>query len=171
MSRKPLIIAASIIALVAPAVAIAGPSISTQAAPGVNFGAYHTYTWVQASLPESGNAVLEQQIISDFDAALSQRGFRQVQSGGEISLMLTIGAREKTEYQSWGWWGLQTSVYQYTQGQLSLDVFDTKSERAIWHGQASETIDPDRPNPSRIDAAVTKLMAQFPATATPPTLR
>ena len=32
------------------------------------------------------------------------------------------------------------------------------------NGQASQTIDPDKPNPQKVDAAVMKLMAQFPAT-------
>ncbi|HYX46226.1 MAG TPA: DUF4136 domain-containing protein, partial [Sphingomicrobium sp.] len=144
---------------------IAGPSISTQAMPGVNFSSYKTYTWVQATAPAGGNPVMQQQILNDLDAALAQKGYQEVKSGGDLSLVLTIGAQEKTDIQSWGWWGRQLSVNQYTQGQLSLDAFDTKTQQAVWHGQASQTIDPDKPNPSKVDAAIAKLMVQFPATA------
>jgi hypothetical protein len=133
--------------------------------PGVNFSSYKTYTWVQATAPAGGNPVMQQQILNDLDAALAQKGYQEVKSGGDLSLVLTIGAQEKTDIQSWGWWGRQLSVNQYTQGQLSLDAFDTKTQQAVWHGQASQTIDPDKPNPSKVDAAIAKLMVQFPATA------
>lgn len=144
---------------------VAGPSISTDAAPGVNFSAYKTYSWAQASAPAGGNPVMYQRIIDGFDGALAQKGYQKAQSGGDLSLILTIGAKEKTDVQSFGRFGLQTSVYQYTEGQLSLDAFDTKTQQPVWHGQASQTIDPDKPNPSKVDAAVAKMMAQFPATA------
>jgi len=110
---------------------------------------------------------MQQQILNDFDAALAQKGYQQVQSGGDVSLILTIGAQNKTDVQTWGFWGRGLSVDQYTQGQLSLDAFDSKTKQPIWHGHATQTIDPDRPNPSKVDAAVTKLMVQFPATAAP----
>jgi hypothetical protein len=150
-----------------PAAALAGPKISTQAAPGVNFSAYKTYSWVQAQVPSGGNPILFQQIVSDLDSALSQKGYRKVDADGDLSLVMTIGAQQKTDIESWGRFGLQTSVYQYTQGQLSLDAFDSKTKQAVWHGQASQTVNPDKPNPSKIDAAVAKLMAGFPATAAP----
>jgi hypothetical protein len=164
MRRNTFILLASLMALAVPVASVAGPKISTQAASGVNFSAYTTYTWIHASVPQGGNPVMQQRILNDFDAALAQKGYRQVPSGGDLSLILTIGAREKTDVTSWGRWGLRTSVYQYTQGQLSLDVFDTKTQQPVWHGQASQTIDPDKPNPQKVDAAVMKLMAQFPAT-------
>lgn len=140
-------------------------SLSTQAAPGVNFGAYHTYSWEQVQAPAGGNPVMQQQIIADFDAAMSGKGYQKVAESGDLSLILTLGAKEKTDIQSWGRFGLQTSVYQYTQGQLSLDAFDTKTQQAVWHGQASSTINPDKPNPSKVAKAISKLMAKFPATA------
>lgn len=167
MHRKILIVVAFAFGMATPAASIAGPSISTQAAPGVNFSAYKTYSWVQASVPPGGNPIMQQQIVADLDSALSQKGYLKAASNGDLSLILTIGAQQKTDVESWGRFGLQTSVYQYTQGQLSLDAFDTKTQQAVWHGQASETVDPDKPNPSKVSAGIQKLMAQFPATAAP----
>ena len=160
-----VIIAAGLVAV--SAAAIAGPKISTQTAPGVNFSAYKTYSWVQAQVPSGGNPILFQQIVSDLDSAMSQKGYHKAETDGDLSLVLTIGAQQKTDIESWGRFGFQTSVYQYTQGQLSLDAFDTKTKQAVWHGQASQTVNPDKPNPSKIDAAVAKLMAGFPATVAP----
>jgi hypothetical protein len=167
MRRKAFIIGAFAIGMAIPTLSLAGPSISTQAAPGVNFSAYKTYSWVQAQLPPGGNPIIQQQIIADLDASLAQKGYLKVATTGDLSVILTLGAREKTDVESWGRFGLQTSVYQYTEGQLSLDAFDTKTNQALWHGQSSETINPDKPNPSKIDAAITKMMIQFPATAAP----
>jgi cytochrome c1 len=110
------------------------------------------------------NPVMYQRIIADFDAALAQKGYEKADTG-DLSMAVTIGAQQKTDIETWGRFGLQTSVYQYTQGQLSLDVFDTKTKQALWHGQVSDTVNPDKPNPAKVDSAIAKLMQDFPATA------
>lgn len=143
---------------------VAKPKISTDAVPGVNFSAYRTYSWVNTGPPAGLNPVMYQRIVADFESALAQRGYRKAETG-DLSLALTIGAQQKTDIQTWGRFGLQTSVYQYVQGQLSLDVFDTRTKQALWHGQVSDTINPDKPNPAKVDSAIAKLMQKFPATA------
>jgi hypothetical protein len=95
---------------------------------------------------------------------MASRGYQKV-PGGELTLALTLGAQDKTDIQTWGRFGLQTSVYQYTEGQMSLDVFDTKTNQALWHGQVVKTIDPNKPDQSKISKAINKLMAKFPGTA------
>jgi len=145
----------------------AKPKISTDAVPGVNFSAYRTYAWINTTPPTGMNPVMYQRIVYDIESALTQKGYQKAETG-DLSLALTIGAQQKTDIESWGRFGLQTSVYQYTQGQLSLDVFDSKTKQALWHGQASDTVNPDKPNPAKVDAAIAKLMLQFPATAAAP---
>ena len=71
-------------------------------------------------------------------------------------------AWDKTDYDTWGRWGMQTDVYQYTEGKISVDVFDTKTKQALWHGSANAQIDPNKSNPALIDQAVTGVMAKFP---------
>jgi hypothetical protein len=156
------------LSVVAPVVA---QSVSTDVAPGANFSSYRTYTWVSTLPPAGLNPVMYQRIIADFDAALANKGYQKADSA-DLSLAITVGEQQKTDVESWGRLGLQTSVYQYTQGQLSLDVFDTKTKRALWHGQVSKTFNPDKPDPTAVDKSITKLMKGFPAsgstgTATP----
>lgn len=139
---------------------------SAQTAPGANLSAYGTYEWLSTTPPAGANPITVQQIVADFDTEMASRGYQKAQPG-ELTLVLSLGAREKTDVQSWGRFGLQTSVYQYTQGQLSLDVYDTKTQQALWHGQVAKTIDPNKPNPSKISKAIAKLMKQFPGTAAP----
>jgi len=169
MHRKQLFISGLAIGLaLLPQASAAKPTISTQALQGINFSAYKTYSWVNSLPPAGMNPVMYQQMQNDIDSALAGLGYQEVSDGGDLAMILTIGARQKTDVQSWGWFGLQTSVYQYTQGQLSLDAFDTKTKQAVWHGQVTETVNPDKPNQAKINAAVSKLMASFPATAAPP---
>jgi hypothetical protein len=53
-------------------------------------------------------------------------------------------------------------VYQYTEGTLSVDAFDAKTRQPLWHGQATGTVS-SKPNPEKVEKAVAKIMAQFPA--------
>ena len=167
MHRGTLQILGLAAALALSADAQAKPTISTDAVPGVNFSAYKTYSWVNTQAPAGVNPVMYQRIVGNFDQALAGLGYQKAEPA-DLSLFLTIGARQKTDVQSFGRFGLQTSVYQYIQGQLSLDVFDTKTQKALWHGQVSDTVDPDKPNPAKVDSAIAKLMQKFPATAAMP---
>jgi hypothetical protein len=167
MNRRSLLIIGVVSGLALSAGVQAKPSISTDALPSVNFSAYRTFAWVNALPPAGMNPVMYQRIIGDFESALSSKGYQKTESG-DLSLVLTIGAQDKTDVQSFGRFGMQTSVYQYTQGQVSLDVFDTKTQKALWHGQVSDTINPDKPNPTKVDAAIATLMQRFPATAAAP---
>ena len=139
-------------------------SISVDAPPGVNFSAYKTYAWVDTTPPAGLNPVMYQRIIGDIDQALAGKGYSKGDSA-DLSLILTLGTQDKTDVETWGRFGLQTSVYQYTQGQLALDVFETASKRAVWHGQASKTVNPDKPNGAAVDKGIAKLMAKFPPTS------
>lgn len=170
MRCKSLLLGAFAIALVlVPGKSVAGPSISSQTAPGVNFGTYRTYSWIDAQPPAGANPIIYQQIIADIESALAQKGFQKADPG-DLSLIITVGTRDKTDIETWGRWGLRTDVWQYTEGQLSLDAFETNSKKAVWHGQATDTVNPKKPNQSKIDAAVRKLMDRFPAgTAAPAT--
>ena len=68
LGRKFNVILGAIGALTLASVSSAiGPSISSQAAPGVNFSAYRTYSWVNTMPPAGLNPVMYQQILADID--------------------------------------------------------------------------------------------------------
>jgi hypothetical protein len=142
----------------------AGPKISTDVAPGADFGRYKTFTWVETRPPGGMDPVAYGRIMQDVETGLEAKGYTK-SDPGDLSLLLTVGAREKTEVNTWGYFGRQLDVYQYTEGKLSVDAFDSKTKQAVWHGQADATINPKKPNPAKIDAAVSKLIAPFPARA------
>ena len=154
----------SFVALAA-AIALSGcastPQVSSDTAPGANFAAYHSYAWASTLPPAGMNPVAFQRIIQGVDGAMSAKGYVK-SDPGDIALILTLGARNQTDISTWGRFNRQVDVYQYTQGKLSLDAFDTKTRQALWHGQATQTINPDKSDPALIDAAVNGVMAKFP---------
>jgi hypothetical protein len=162
MSRRLFVTCVACVVSIAASAYAGRPDISTMAAPGVNFAGYKTYALVNQAPPGGMNPVEFQQIQADISAALARRGYTQADPG-DLSLIIGAGAHQQTEFQSWGWMGRQTDVYQTTTGRLSVDAFDTKTRQAVWHGQAAETINPNNPNLKKIDSAVTKLMDRFPS--------
>ncbi len=162
--RSFLLLASAAASLLAVGPSIARPQIATDVAPGVNFGAYKTFAWVSEVAGPGMNPVAFDRIRTNIESALNGKGYQKAGgNAGDLSLMLSLGAKQKTQVDSWGRLGLQTDVYQYTQGTLSLDAYDTKAKKAIWHGQATETVNPDKPNNKAIDDGIMKLMAKFPA--------
>ncbi len=162
--RSFLLLTSAAASLLAAGPSLARPEISTDIAPGVNFATYKTFVWVSQAAAPGVNPVSFDRIRSNIEGALYSKGYQKAQGNtGDLSLVLSIGAKQKTEVDNWGRFGLQTDVYQYTQGTLSLDAYDTKAKKAIWHGQATETVNPEKPNNKAIDDGVSKLMAKFPA--------
>ena len=102
-------------------------------------------------------------MVNDFDAVLAAKGYQKTATDGDLSLILTVGAREKTDVQSWGRFGMQTSVDETPRARRRVTPPDSKTAQAVWHGQASQTVNPQKPNEKAINAGVAKLMVKFPA--------
>jgi|WetSurMetagenome_2_1015567.scaffolds.fasta_scaffold109775_3 hypothetical protein len=162
MRRRSLLVVAAIALSVGGQAYAAHPDVSTEAMPGVNFAGFKTFNWVKAPIPQGMDPVAYERMQNDVADALINKGYQQA-NPADISLVLTVGARQKTDFNSWGFFGNQLDVYQYTQGKLSVDAFDNKTRQAVWHGQASETINPNKPDPAKVDSAINKMMVKFPA--------
>jgi len=133
--------------------------------------------------------LLESRIMVTVESALGAKGYALVPDAesADFALAFTIGSREEIRVDSypsmtaghvgygyprhWGGWGgayygygTETTVRQYTEGMLSLDVFDVSERRPVWHGVASKTIsESDREDASgTVKAAVDAILAGFP---------
>ena len=148
-------------AIITLAACSSSPKVSTESAPGANFSGYKTFTFV-SQMPAGGNPVAVERIQQNVGSALAGKGYTKGQPG-DLTVVTTVGAQDRTQINTWGYWGMRADVYQYTEGKLAVDVFDTKTKQALWHGQATETIDPNKPDPAAINAAVASVMASFPA--------
>jgi hypothetical protein len=115
------------------------------------------------------------------NSALAAKGWTQVESGGDVSIMAMEMTKDhstlNTYYDNfgggWGWrWGVgfgdvfgtsTTTEVTYTVGTLVLDLFDTNKKKLIWRGSASETISgKSNKNIKNLDKAVQKMFDHFP---------
>ena len=169
------------------ALALAGcasiPAVQTDHDPTVDFARYQTYGWREK--PTGGTALAMQRIVTRIDEQLQSRGWRQVPADdADVALAAHVATHQEHRldtfydgpmWNGWGWYGpwawgpsmamgyQRTRVTSYTVGTLVVDMFDTRSKRAVWSAMAEDTI-PDTPQKinADIDAAVAKMFVAFP---------
>jgi len=160
MHRKHLVLVATTSALLFSGSVFAKPQLTTDMAHNVNFADYKTFNFARTH-PQGGiNSVQYQNIISSLSSRLAAKGY-QHHTPADLTLALTLGKRQKVDVDEWNRYGYHDN-YVYNEGQISIDAFDSKTKRAVWHGQITDTINPKKPDPARLQAALDKLMEQFP---------
>jgi hypothetical protein len=144
-----------------------------------DFNRYATYSWeaVQAEEP-----LAIDRIKSAVNAALAAKGWKQVESGGDVSIMameMTEDHRTlRTYYDTfgsglgWAWGGgfgdgfgsSTTTETTYTVGTLVVDLFDTSTKKLIWRGSAMGTLtDKSDNNIKLLNKGVRKMFDRFPS--------
>jgi Domain of unknown function (DUF4136) len=144
-----------------------------------NFAQYKTFQWERVSTKDPLNV---DRIKNAVNAALSAKGWTQVESGGDVCVMAVQMTQDQqtlnTFYDGFGggWrWrrfgggGLgeaTTTTETYKVGTLVVDLFDAKTKTLIWRGSASDTLSNNSTkNIKNLDKGVEKMFKQFP----PPT--
>ena len=168
------------------------PVVYTDFDPGAQFGNYRTYSWSEEKLPQAA-PLMQQRIVNAIDAQLSAKGWSRVASGGDVVVATSLANRQEYEIDTyydpfwgggwgcggWGWghgygWGVgggwhDSRVRAYTVGTLAVDMYDARTNRAIWRGTAEGTV---RRDPARqiadIQDAVTRMFLAFPPGSMPP---
>ena len=141
-----------------------------------NFGKYKTYSWEQV---KTKNPLDADRIKNDVNAVLAAKGWTQVNSGGDVSIV----AMEITQNQQtlntfydglgggWGWRGFggggfgeaTTTTETYKEGTLVVDLFDAKTKKLLWRGTSSDTLSNNSSkNIKNLDKGVEKMFKQFP---------
>jgi Domain of unknown function (DUF4136) len=139
-----------------------------------NFGQYKTYSWEKV---QTKDPLLVDRIKSAVNASLAAKGWTQVGSGGDVSVV----AMEVTHNQQtlntfydgfgggWRWGGFgdsTTTTETYKVGSLVVDLFDTNTKNLIWRGSASDTLSNNsNKNTKNLDKGVQKMFAHFPPEA------
>jgi hypothetical protein len=143
---------------------------------GANFGQYKTYSWAQV---KTKDALDVDRIKTAVNAALAAKGWTQVDSGGDVSIV----AIEITQNQQtlntfydgfgggWGWrrfggggFGEATTTTEtYKVGTLIVDLFDAKTKQLIWRGTSSNTLSNNSDkNIKNLDKGADKMFKHFP---------
>src|ERR1700752_2696993 len=132
------------------AVSISAQKVSVGSDPGVDLTKYKTYAWAQKTA--SVNPFISQVIISTVDAQLAAKGLKKVDSDPDLTVVV-FGSTESDMHVSNPSWApslnsLNTGVvvgsqsFLVTKGMLVGDLTDAKTEKSVWRGQATDTLDP-----------------------------
>jgi Domain of unknown function (DUF4136) len=135
-----------------------------------NFSQYKTYSWAKVDTPDP---LWNDRVKEAVDRALTAKGWSQVPSGGDVSVVAVGTTREKPTLQTfydgfdgWRWAGFAdatTYVENYTEGTLIVDLFDTASKKLVWRGSATDILSgkPEK-DEKKVEKAVAKMFEHFP---------
>jgi len=152
--------------------------VSVGSDPGVDLTKYKTYAW---SKQVAINPLISQMIVSSVDAQLAAKGLTKVETDPELTVV-AFGSTESDTHVSNPSWApslnsLSTGVvvgsqsFLITKGTLVVDLADAKTEKSVWHGQATQTLDHGPTGDKARDAkmvekpikqSVQKMFKQFP---------
>ena len=158
------------VAVWALATAVLGIEVKTDFDHHVNFSGYKTYSWAKVETPDP---LWNDRVKDAVDRELTAKGWTEVASGGDVSVVAIGTTREKPTlrtfydgFDGWMWGGFAdatTYVENYTVGTLVIDMFDTRTKKLIWRSSASDALSgkPEK-DEKKVDKAVGKMFEHFP---------
>jgi Domain of unknown function (DUF4136) len=150
--------------------------VKTDYGRSANFAQYKTYSWERV---KTQDALDVDGIKSAVNAALAAKGWTQVDSGGDVSIVAVEITRDQQTLNAfyngfgggWGWrrfggggfGDATTTTETYKVGTVVVDLFDTKTKQLIWRGTTSDTLsNKSDKNIKNLDKGVEKMFKQFP---------
>jgi acylphosphatase len=135
-----------------------------------NFSQYRTYSWAKVEMPDP---LWNDRVKEAVDKELTQKGWTQVPSNGDVSVVAVGTTHEKRQLRTfydgfdgwlWGGFGDATTVEEtYDVGTLIIDMFDTSTKKLIWRGSATDTLAGNpRKDTDKLNKAVHKMFEHFP---------
>lgn len=141
--------------------------VDSAAAPGVNFGAFQTFSFFSdLSTDRAGyHALVSQQLMFSARREMETRGFRFVDNPDDAQLLINFYAhvaeqvRVRSTPDPWvnrSFWNHRHGAYrpwpghhswpahsnvsvdQFSEGRLNVDVIDTAQQMLVWEGVASQ---------------------------------
>jgi hypothetical protein len=158
------------VAVWALATAVLGIDVRTDFDHHVNFSGHKTYSRAKVDTPDP---LWNDRVKDAVDRELTAKGWAEVASGGDVSVVAIGTTREKPTlrtfydgFDGWMWGGFAdatTYVDNYTVGTLVIDMFDTRTKKLIWRGSASDVLSgkPEK-DEKKVDKAVGKMFEHFP---------
>src|SRR5262245_37247990 len=114
---------------------------------------------------------MKDRIMSSLNMKLTARGLSQVRKGADLAIGSNLATEEKhtweTYYSGSGWgWGSAWSTTEertYQVGTLTVDLFDTQTNKLVWQGVSTDTLSRRPAHRSRDFAkSIEKMFRAFP---------
>ena len=158
---------------------VSAQQVKTDYDRSANFSQYKTYSWEHVKTKDTLDV---DRIKSAVNATLAAKGWTQVDSGGDVSIVAVEMTRDQqtlnTFYNGfgggWGWrrfggggfGNATTTTETYKVGTLVLDLFDSKTKKLIWRGSSSDTLsNKSDKNIKDLDKGAQKMFDHFPPDA------
>jgi len=142
-----------------------------------NFTSYKTYGYTPEALALGIGDLNRDRLLKAIDAEMTARGFTKSDSPDAL-VDLIVKAQERTQatatntggyYGRYGWGGgMSTTTInydQYVDGTLFVNFIDKSTEKMVWQGRATKTLD-ENASPEKketnIKNAVKMIFAKFP---------
>ena len=149
--------------------------ISSDYDRSANFAAFHTFALNQREHHGISNPLVAVRVEADIREALQHSGYTLAADPASADFLVdfSIGARDRTDIQSYpapfpgaAFWGSNIDVRQYREGTLTIDIFDQRTHRPVWHASAQKELTrQDLEQPAQpISEAVNSVLAKFPPT-------
>jgi len=158
-------------------------SVTRDYDPETDFSPLKTYAWKHDMQPKTGNAridndLIDQRVRESVEATLAAKGYTAVDSEeadflvayfieykqriGGSSISFGVGTGGMGRY---GGVGYNTSVSDYDEGHLTIDIINPSTDKTIWRGVGKRTTY-ESSNPRKvtkiINKAVSRILAKFP---------
>jgi hypothetical protein len=182
--RRRLLLAGSLLGLLAMTGCASGPTIRSNADPSVDFTRFQTFNFMQplSTDREGYQTFISRDLIAATERELVGLGLKRTESSPDLLVNFSanldqrlrvtqtpqssagaFGAHRRGFYNTWP--SYRTDVQQYTKGTLVVDVIDASRMQLVWDGVAVHRITQSRADNIGpvIDQAMREMFAQFPA--------
>jgi Domain of unknown function (DUF4136) len=148
-------------------------TVRTNAMPDTDFSQYHTYKWVPIEVNRHPNQIVDAQIKQAVDQQLASKGLTKTEGRADLDVAYQVAVGRERQWNAFGsggglrWGGGMGSATSSTiaNGTLGLDMYDGSSEKLVWRGEATNTLNASanqEKTEKNIDKAVAKLLKNFP---------
>ncbi len=163
--------------------AVRADSIKTDFDHHANFANYHTYSWGNVKVSNQFNG---DRIKNSVNNLLQQKGWKEVASGGQVTIMATDNIHTEQEAETyyngmgggwgmgWGWggwgWGpgggfgdTTTTTSEIRNAHVVIDMFDSSSKNLLWRGVSrGELSSNSDTNRKHLHQDIEKMFRDFP---------
>ncbi len=161
------------------------PEIRSDYDKSVDFSRYKTFAFIQPLATDQAGyeTLITSQIKRAVQSQLEARGYVYSENAPDLLINFNAKAEEKTVitqipvspiepyyhyrgmlYSGWGSYGYETTVDQYKEGTLNIDIVDAARKQLVWEGVAIGRVTQKavRERETRINAAVQDIFERYP---------
>lgn len=136
-----------------------------------DFASFRTFSIMDA--PEARDPLLVKRIIEAVRNALIAHGMTEDKDAPDFMVAIHGEVNDRVNvqtynygypYRGYPYWhgGQDVSVTHYEEGTLVIDFIDTQDNELFWRGWGSKHLDEGTREPAAVQAAVDKILAQYP---------